>query len=165
MEFCFSQGRPVLPLIILSALYAQGAGRQSKGVFVNLVAYYIVGLPIGVLLTFKYKFDVSGLVLGLILGTLIQMVFYSSIVLHMDWRAEARNAQARVASRLADMIAASVREDVSSNAHLPAEDGGESQLQESLLQSTSASLPAEAIDIALKRQSSRSLDLPRASPG
>ncbi|KAK9867837.1 hypothetical protein WJX84_001217 [Apatococcus fuscideae] len=46
----------------------QGAGRQSKGVLINFVAYYIAGLSSGLLLVCRLHWEVEGLVGGLILG-------------------------------------------------------------------------------------------------
>ena len=52
------------------------------------------------LLAFRSDFDVNGLVLGMLLGTFIQALWYTSMVLRLDWNAEARNALDRVACAL-----------------------------------------------------------------
>ncbi|KAK9806061.1 hypothetical protein WJX73_010332 [Symbiochloris irregularis] len=52
----------------------QGAGRQSKGVLINLVSFYICGLPAAILLSFYFGWDVYGLVSGMALGSFIQAV-------------------------------------------------------------------------------------------
>ena len=66
----------------------QGAGRQSRGVLINFVAYYVAGLPAGLLLGIRFHYDVEGLVGGLILGTFIQAVWYIYLVHRLDWQQE-----------------------------------------------------------------------------
>lgn len=95
---------------------AQGAGRQTKGVIVNLVAYYVCGLPAGVVMAYYLGFDVNGLVLGMLMGTFIQAVWYSTMVFSMDWQAEADAAVKRVnAAAVAASAAAAASADAEAN--------------------------------------------------
>ncbi|KAK9838675.1 hypothetical protein WJX74_001111 [Apatococcus lobatus] len=77
-----------LLLLTLRRSLGQGAGRQSKGVLINFVAYYIAGLSSGLLLVCRLHWEVEGLVGGLILGTFIHAVCYIYLVYCLNWQQE-----------------------------------------------------------------------------
>lgn len=135
----------------------QGAGQQRQGALINLVAYYICGLPLAVLLSFRLGFDVNGLVLGMVLGTTIQAVWYTTMVLRLDWEEQARAAAARVARQVADIVATDAP---STNGTTELDHSSEDELP------VGDPIPSEAVYTRrLERVSSVSLDLPRASYG
>jgi Na+-driven multidrug efflux pump len=100
----------------------KGCGRQQVVVPIVVVAYWLVGLPIGVALTFTKRFlwfssndsaslivtnvlvpfrhslygSITGLVAGLTIGTWIHMLILGLVVIQTDWRKESDKAKARV---------------------------------------------------------------------
>jgi MATE family multidrug resistance protein len=46
----------------------RGCGRQNLGAYINLTGYYIIGLPVGIYLTFIHKMGLIGLWVGLTIG-------------------------------------------------------------------------------------------------
>ncbi|PIA34151.1 hypothetical protein AQUCO_03800014v1 [Aquilegia coerulea] len=77
---------------------AIGAGWQSKVAYVNIATYYLVGLPIGVLLGFKLPFGLQGIWSGVILGIALQTIILVIMTLRTDWEKEAALAKLRVSS-------------------------------------------------------------------
>ncbi|XP_069152178.1 protein DETOXIFICATION 16-like isoform X1 [Solanum lycopersicum] len=64
---------------------ARGCGWQKLGALVNLVAYYVVGLPCAVILTFVFHFGAKGLWTGIISGSGLQALLYILITLRINW--------------------------------------------------------------------------------
>ncbi|KAK8937142.1 MATE efflux family protein 5 [Platanthera zijinensis] len=77
---------------------ARGCGWQKVGAFVNLGAYYGVGIPCAVLLSFVFRIGGKGLWMGLTCGLGVQVVLLLIITLCIDWEKEARKARDRVYS-------------------------------------------------------------------
>ncbi|TVU30915.1 hypothetical protein EJB05_22568, partial [Eragrostis curvula] len=75
-----------------------GCGKQKIGATVNLVAFYLAGIPIALLLGFVFHLNGVGLWLGIICGSLTKMIFFAVILWFIDWEKEARNAKDRVFS-------------------------------------------------------------------
>jgi len=44
----------------------QGSGKQARGALVNLVAFYMVGMPLALTLAFPLRLGAAGLLLGLL---------------------------------------------------------------------------------------------------
>lgn len=51
---------------------AQGSGKQARGAVVNLVAFYMVGIPLALGLAFPLRMGAAGLMLGLLAGSAVQ---------------------------------------------------------------------------------------------
>nr|QEY08343.1 MATE efflux family protein member 5b [Crocus sativus] len=79
---------------------ARGCGWQKIGAFVNLGAFYIVGIPAGVFLAFFLHIGGKGLWLGFICGLFIQSLLLLAITLHTNWDKQAMKARDRVYSSL-----------------------------------------------------------------
>ncbi|KAL6176861.1 hypothetical protein ACLB2K_053493 [Fragaria x ananassa] len=76
---------------------AVGSGWQAWVAYVNLFCYYIVGLPLGIVLGFVADYGVLGMWSGMILGgTFVQTVILAIITTRRDWENEARSAGRRV---------------------------------------------------------------------
>ncbi|KAL6007392.1 hypothetical protein ACLOJK_032889 [Asimina triloba] len=75
---------------------ARGCGWQKMCAFVNLGAYYGVGLPCAVLFAFVFHINGVGLWMGIVCGLLVQVVFLLTITFYTDWNREARKARDRV---------------------------------------------------------------------
>ncbi|KAI9221532.1 mate-domain-containing protein [Blastocladiella britannica] len=75
----------------------RGCGKQHVGAVLNLVAYYVIGLPFSALLTFYFDLQLLGIWLGLaaaqILCYAVQVMYVNS---QIDWASECRVAQQRV---------------------------------------------------------------------
>ncbi|KAL3686055.1 hypothetical protein R1sor_004077 [Riccia sorocarpa] len=65
---------------------ARGCGWQHLGAYSNLVAFYGVGIPLGLILTFHFHLNSYGLWIGLICGVFSQMVLLSCITLTLNWQ-------------------------------------------------------------------------------
>ncbi|OVA14234.1 Multi antimicrobial extrusion protein [Macleaya cordata] len=75
---------------------ARGCGWQKIGAFVNLGAYYLVGIPCAILLAFVLHMGGKGLWLGIICALLVQALSLLIITLRTDWQQEAKRAMDRV---------------------------------------------------------------------
>ena len=64
----------------------RGQGRQYIGGWVNLVAYYIIALPLSVVAAFVWHWDLLGLWTGVSLALLLLAATETYIVLHTNWK-------------------------------------------------------------------------------
>ncbi|WOL08745.1 protein DETOXIFICATION 27 [Canna indica] len=80
---------------ILSGV-AVGAGWQATVAYVNIGTYYIIGIPIGILLGWIFHLGVPGIWAGMIGGTVVQTIVLTYITLRCDWDKEALKASERV---------------------------------------------------------------------
>ncbi|XP_057487210.1 protein DETOXIFICATION 16-like [Actinidia eriantha] len=87
---------------------ARGCGWQKIGAYVNLGAYYLVGLPSAIILTFVFHFGGKGLWIGIIGGSSLQGLLLLAFTMRTDWELQARKARDRVnaSSIPTDMAAA-----------------------------------------------------------
>ncbi|KAL4073506.1 MATE efflux family protein [Scleroderma citrinum] len=74
-------------------------GMQGVGALVTLSAYYIIGIPLGLILTFYFNLHLTGLWTGLTAA----LVYSAGVsvwtgVVQADWEVEGKRAQARVES-------------------------------------------------------------------
>lgn len=76
----------------------RGCGRQRIGAAVNLVTYWVVGLPVSCLLAFKGGLGALGLWTGLACTASVQALLMAATVFAFDWPAESARAKALVAS-------------------------------------------------------------------
>ncbi|KAL0422713.1 UNVERIFIED_CONTAM: protein DETOXIFICATION 33 [Sesamum latifolium] len=77
---------------------AVGAGWQFSVAMVNLICYYIFGLPFGALLGYKFDLGVKGIWLGMLAGCLLQTLVLMLNVIRANWNQEALQAEERVRS-------------------------------------------------------------------
>ncbi|VYS69220.1 unnamed protein product [Arabidopsis thaliana] len=76
---------------------AVGSGWQSLVAFINLGCYYFIGLPLGIVMGWMFKFGVKGIWAGMIFGgTMVQTLILIFITMRCDWEKEAQNAKVRV---------------------------------------------------------------------
>ncbi|PWA58837.1 multi antimicrobial extrusion protein [Artemisia annua] len=90
-----------ISIIIRSAQYslfgvAIGAGWQTVVAYMNIGSYFIVGIPLGLLLGFKYDMGVKGIWYGMVLGmcTLCFLLLY--MLSRTNWNHEAKAAEDRI---------------------------------------------------------------------
>ncbi|CAJ1952042.1 unnamed protein product [Sphenostylis stenocarpa] len=74
----------------------RGCGWQKLGAFSNLGSYYLVGLPFAIVLAFVLHVKAEGLLLGIVLSLVLQVVCFLVVTLRTNWEKEANNAAKRV---------------------------------------------------------------------
>ncbi|CAK8534216.1 unnamed protein product [Lathyrus sativus] len=84
---------------VLSGI-ARGCGRQEIGAYVNLGAYYLVGVPAAVVLAFVLHVDGKGLLLGIICAFVVQVFALMIITIRTDWEKETRKASYRISDSI-----------------------------------------------------------------
>ncbi|XP_052201648.1 protein DETOXIFICATION 27-like [Diospyros lotus] len=76
---------------------AVGSGWQSKVAYINLGCYYMVGLPIGVVMGWVFHLGVEGIWGGMIFGgTAVQTVILAIVTMRTNWDKEAEKATMHV---------------------------------------------------------------------
>ncbi|KAL7138080.1 hypothetical protein ABFS83_10G138600 [Erythranthe nasuta] len=83
---------------VLSVLngIARGCGWQKIGAIVNLASFYIIGIPLALVLAFVFHLGGKGLWIGIIAAVFAQTFFLSIITLRTNWENEATKASARI---------------------------------------------------------------------
>nr|CAB3476835.1 unnamed protein product [Digitaria exilis] len=75
---------------------AVGSGWQATVAYVNIGSYYIIGIPLGVLLGWLFNLGVLGIWAGMIGGTAVQTLILAAITVRCDWEKEAMIASTRM---------------------------------------------------------------------
>ncbi|TYI02350.1 hypothetical protein ES332_A11G260800v1 [Gossypium tomentosum] len=75
---------------------AIGTGFQSTVAIVNLGCFYIVGVPVGVMLGYVMNIQVTGLWIGLLSGVALQIIILVFIVWRIDWDEQVENTSQRL---------------------------------------------------------------------
>ncbi|PIA57929.1 hypothetical protein AQUCO_00500090v1 [Aquilegia coerulea] len=75
---------------------AVGCGWQAFVAYVNVGCYYVVGIPLGVLLGFYFDFGAKGIWSGMIGGTLMQTLILIWVTYRTDWNKEVDEAVKRL---------------------------------------------------------------------
>ncbi|XP_047091604.1 protein DETOXIFICATION 12-like isoform X2 [Lolium rigidum] len=75
---------------------ARGGGWQHLGAYVNLGAFYLVGLPVALFSGFAMQLRGMGFVFGMIAGGATQVILLSVITATTDWEKMAEEAKERV---------------------------------------------------------------------
>ncbi|KAI3451200.1 hypothetical protein Pfo_007865 [Paulownia fortunei] len=78
---------------ILSGV-AVGSGWQAYVAYINLACYYLLGLPLGVLMGWVFHQGIGGIWAGMIFGgTAVQTLTLAIITIRCDWQKEAEKAR------------------------------------------------------------------------
>ncbi|WOG98186.1 hypothetical protein DCAR_0417527 [Daucus carota subsp. sativus] len=75
---------------------AVGAGWQSTVAYVNITCYYLIGIPVGVVLGYVLQFQVKGVWVGMLFGTLTQTIVLIIITYKTDWEKQVLLARQRI---------------------------------------------------------------------
>ncbi|XP_022769620.1 protein DETOXIFICATION 8-like [Durio zibethinus] len=96
----------MIPLISLSVIVdsllavlsgvARGTGWQHIGAYVNLGAYYLVGIPVAALLCFVLHFRGQGLWIGILTGSSLQLLLLALVTSFTNWQKQATKARERM---------------------------------------------------------------------
>ncbi|KAJ4897544.1 MATE efflux family protein 5 [Raphanus sativus] len=77
---------------------ARGSGWQKIGAWNNVVAYYLIGAPVGAYLAFYRHFNGKGLWSGVVVGSAVQAIILSIIISSINWKEQAEKARKRIVS-------------------------------------------------------------------
>ncbi|GFP96471.1 protein transparent testa 12 [Phtheirospermum japonicum] len=76
---------------------AVGSGWQTRVAYINIGSYYMVGLPLGILMQWVFDLGVMGVWAGMIFGgTALQTLILVIITIRCDWENEAERATKHV---------------------------------------------------------------------
>ncbi|OMP04681.1 Multi antimicrobial extrusion protein [Corchorus olitorius] len=99
----------ILPLICISVIMdsfqtvmsgvARGTGWQHIGAYVNLGAYYLVGIPVAAVLCFVVNLRGKGLWIGILSGTCVQVSLLGLVTGFTNWQKQASKARERIFER------------------------------------------------------------------
>nr|XP_028691943.1 multidrug and toxin extrusion protein 2 isoform X5 [Macaca mulatta] len=64
----------------------RGTGKQAFGAAVNAITYYIIGLPLGILLTFLVRMRIMGLWLGMLACVFLATAAFVAYTARLDWK-------------------------------------------------------------------------------
>ncbi|KAL9328629.1 hypothetical protein ACSQ67_003632 [Phaseolus vulgaris] len=92
LSFCIviNNVQPVLSGVAI------GAGWQSLVAYVNIGCYYLFGIPLGLLLGYKFDRGIKGIWQGMISGTILQTIVILVMIYKTNWNREASLAENRV---------------------------------------------------------------------
>ncbi|KAL6007993.1 hypothetical protein ACLOJK_033498 [Asimina triloba] len=80
------------PLAVCGGI-VRGTARPWLGMYASLGGFYLLALPLGVVLAFKVKLGLAGLLLGFLAGMTVCAALLIAMFATIDWVEEARNAQ------------------------------------------------------------------------
>ncbi|XP_010922926.1 protein DETOXIFICATION 21 [Elaeis guineensis] len=75
---------------------AIGAGWQSVVAYVNITCYYVVGIPLGIVLGYVLNFHVKGIWMGMLIGTAVQTLVLVGVTAKTDWEKQVAVARQRL---------------------------------------------------------------------
>jgi MATE family multidrug resistance protein len=75
----------------------RGAAKQMVGAVLNLIAYYVLALPVGLSLAFLTPLRLYGVWFGLLFGVSVVSFSFLVVILRTDWEKASKEAQARSA--------------------------------------------------------------------
>ncbi|KAL0404730.1 UNVERIFIED_CONTAM: protein DETOXIFICATION 24 [Sesamum radiatum] len=75
---------------------AVGAGLQTTAAIINLVCFYVIGLPIGAVLGYVFQLQAKGIWLGMMSGVVAETLALSFMVWRTNWDQEVSITSARL---------------------------------------------------------------------
>ncbi|KAK4844610.1 hypothetical protein QYF36_022320 [Acer negundo] len=75
---------------------ARGSGWQHIGAYVNLGAYYLIGIPLAAVLCFTLDLRGKGLWIGIMLGATVQAIALAVITSFTNWKKQAITVRERI---------------------------------------------------------------------
>ncbi|KAL9296978.1 hypothetical protein ACSQ67_022874 [Phaseolus vulgaris] len=113
ISYAFTEGEEVAaavsdlcPLLALSIVLngiqpvlsgvAVGCGWQTFVAYVNVGCYYGIGIPLGAVMGFYFKFNAKGIWLGMLGGTVLQTLILMWVTFRTDWNKEVVEAERRL---------------------------------------------------------------------
>ncbi|CAH1763522.1 2979_t:CDS:2 [Entrophospora sp. SA101] len=74
----------------------RGQGRQDIVATIYLTSYYLIGMPLSLILAFRFSYGLKGLWIGVIVGSLIMGLGLVLAVITTDWQLEVKKCQKRI---------------------------------------------------------------------
>eukprot|EP00483_Globobulimina_turgida_P007244 UN07258 len=74
----------------------RGMGMQKIGAMVNLVSYYLCGIPLGLYLCFKQDWKVSGLWIGMCVACSVSSIVFIVLRFRINWREQVKQTFQRI---------------------------------------------------------------------
>ncbi|CDH50029.1 mate efflux family protein [Lichtheimia corymbifera JMRC:FSU:9682] len=74
----------------------RGLGRQNVAAWINLIAYYVIALPLGYVLTFKADGGLTGIWISLSVALFVGALGECGFLFIIDWQAEVERTRRRV---------------------------------------------------------------------
>jgi len=74
----------------------RGLGKQTYGAMTNFIGFYVIGLPLGALLCFKYDWGLTGLWWGTTMGVGVTSAAAFTLVMRINWFNEIKLAAERM---------------------------------------------------------------------
>ncbi|KAG9143323.1 hypothetical protein Leryth_018595 [Lithospermum erythrorhizon] len=75
---------------------AIGAGWQVYVALVNIVCYYLFGIPVGLILCYVFDMGIKGIWYGMLCGTIVETIVLLRLVYRTNWSKEVSLAEDRV---------------------------------------------------------------------
>ncbi|GLT36482.1 hypothetical protein SLA2020_108560 [Shorea laevis] len=82
-------------LSVLSGV-AVGAGRQALVAYINIVSFYVIGVPLGAVLGYVANLEVKGIWIGMTIGVAIQSIILGYITAKTKWEEQVNKASERL---------------------------------------------------------------------
>ncbi|CAN9501351.1 unnamed protein product [Ophioblennius macclurei] len=86
-------------LLCVSSGIIVGAGMQKVAAIANLVCYYCVSLPLGMVLMFTAKLRILGLWLGILTCVVFESAFFIVLIFKLNWKKVTLKAQRRAGKK------------------------------------------------------------------
>ncbi|PON66294.1 Multi antimicrobial extrusion protein [Parasponia andersonii] len=83
-------------LCLVFGRVAIGAGLQGTVAIVNILCYYIIGIPLGVVLAYVAHLQVKGLWIGMLCGVVAQTISLIFITYKTDWEGQVNKSSERL---------------------------------------------------------------------
>ncbi|XP_042506153.1 protein DETOXIFICATION 56 [Macadamia integrifolia] len=90
------------PLAVCGGI-VRGTARPWLGMYANLGGFYLLALPLGVVLAFKVRLGLGGLLFGFLAGVTVCLFLLLIFILRIDWVKEANKAQVRAGQDVGDL--------------------------------------------------------------
>ncbi|KAL2904323.1 Protein DETOXIFICATION 1 [Bienertia sinuspersici] len=74
---------------------AKGSGWQRLGAYVNIGAFYLVGIPVAIVLAFVRHLNAKGLWIGILIGSILQSILLIIVAALTNWEKQATKARTR----------------------------------------------------------------------
>ncbi|XP_042502027.1 protein DETOXIFICATION 16-like [Macadamia integrifolia] len=74
----------------------RGSGKQKTAVYINIGAYYLIGIPTAIIFAFIFHTGARGLWLGIVCALFVQVLSFLILTICTNWNKEAAKAMDRV---------------------------------------------------------------------
>ncbi|KAG0502553.1 hypothetical protein HPP92_002625 [Vanilla planifolia] len=83
---------------------ARGCGWQHIGAYVNLGAFYLIGIPTSIFLGFVWHVGGKGLWIGILCGSTVQTILLSLVTIFTNWEIQAKMARERLSDETKPLV-------------------------------------------------------------